>query len=27
MTAMDQRRQTVGYYDATGLTAPQREER
>ena len=23
---MDQHRQTVGYYDATGLTAPQRDE-
>ena len=23
---MEQHRQTVGYYDATGLTAPQRDE-
>jgi transposase-like protein len=23
---MDEHRQTVGYYDATGLTAPQRDE-
>jgi hypothetical protein len=23
---MDQHRQTVGYYDATGLTAPQRDD-